>query len=179
RRLEPSDPGGWPRAADAGPRPHVPRLRTAPRRHPAALRLRLAAGARRRRRVVAAVHERGREPGGEPAHVALDDPHLGRRLLHPRRGPARARAGPTAAGEPLRRTARDGPAHRRAPHRQPRDRGVGGADLRLQRAHRPGAARPERVRAGGAGTMSYPLRALGLVLLWLLAWGDASVTNLL
>ena len=151
----------------------VPRLGAQPRRHPAAVRVRLEVRAHRRRHRRRPVRGRRRQPGRQPAHAVLDDPDLDGRVLEPARG--RRRGATPDHGEPRRGPAPHGrsrpPCSSRAASRSPQP---------PARSTRSASARRATSSTGTPTSTEVlePMRPVGrvalLAALWLLAWGEIS-----
>src|SRR4051794_24166215 len=112
---------------------------------------------------------------------------MGRRVLEPGRGAPGPRGrggdGARSVGQPLacRRPRADGATDRLARVLRPRDSGRRRSVVRAQRTHRARLVAPERLRRRGARPMTRVgmfARVALLVAIWLLAWGEVSIANL-
>ena len=108
----------------------------------------------------------------------VDGQDLVRRLLEPG-GPAVDRAATGSADEPLRRSAPHGRADRRPRHLRARRHRRRRTALRPERAHRTRSPRAEELHQRGARPMSLVPRLVLLVVIWVLAWGEITVVNVI
>ena len=160
------------------PRRDVPRLGAQPRRHPAAVGVRLEVRAHRRRHRRRPVRGRRRQPRRQPAHAVLDDQDLDGRVLEPARG---RRRGAAAIAAPLE------PAAARSSWSLPTAALVA-CSLAVAAAAGPIYALSERTardlldrdalhrRRCSTDEARRPRRRCSSAL-WLLAWGEVSVAN--